>query len=105
MEREKTLTLLRLDPQEHPVYFVVETYGDPPATEDDREHLMYFYEEHSCPTNYIRCEAIISKNDTDPHGLFTYVRSIPRPKALDEAHYADALWNGAFPEAFRKPES
>lgn len=43
-------------------------------------HQEYYYNEHTCPTNYLReAEEIIDMNnkDTDPHGLFDYVMTVP----------------------------
>lgn len=74
---EPTVVVLALDPQPKPVYLAVSgrTYGF--DTENDR----YFYEEHTCPTNWIGDVAmILSDGDHDPHGLFRHVatRVVPR---------------------------
>jgi len=42
--------------------------------------LKYFYEEHTCPINYLKsAELIIDLHyeNTDPHGLFEFVGAIP----------------------------
>jgi hypothetical protein len=85
-----TLDLLRL-PATPPVYFVVK--GCRLVDSPDR---TYFYEEHSCPTNYVQCEAIICDGDDDPHGVFEFVRSVDVPDDYD----GKANWRALFPEAF-----
>lgn len=89
-----TFVLLKIEPQEKPVFFVVK--GLQIGTREEG-HERYYYEEHSCPTNYVRCEAIISESDSDPHGIFSFVRSIPIPEE-NEPDQED--WALFFPEAF-----
>lgn len=45
----------------------------------DIDHLTYYYDEHTCPTNYLRCEMVIDLDDgdSDPHGIFEFVGAIP----------------------------
>jgi ribosomal protein L37AE/L43A len=46
------------------------------SAEDER----YYYEQHTCPTNYLQnVEMVINlaDGDTDPHGIFKYVGAIP----------------------------
>jgi len=48
--------------------------------EHDTEEDKYFYTQHTCPTNYFKdVEMVIDLNDgdTDPHGIFEFVGSIP----------------------------
>jgi hypothetical protein len=59
--------------------------------EEYREHQRYFYNEHTCPTNWL-CEVEeISvpetvcgrlRTDRDPHGLFEFV-------SVEDGHYKD----------------
>lgn len=67
--------VLVLPPQKDPVYFVLKTkdYGfSKSETEFRNQH--YFYEQHTCPTNWTKyINAIIIKDDDDPHGLFQFV--------------------------------
>lgn len=72
----KRLKLLKLDVEPgEDVYLVVDGMGD----SDD----SYFYDEHTCPTNYLkRVRAIVSQRglqtpDDDPHGVFKYVATAP----------------------------
>jgi hypothetical protein len=81
---ERTLVLLvQSDPSDTPIYIVVLGY-----LYYDKEGKVavtngkYYYNEHTCPTNYLKTEAVIHKGDTDPHGVFRFVRSIPVREAM-----------------------
>jgi hypothetical protein len=38
----------------------------------------YFYNEHTCPTNYLRVLKVVAPDgDEDPHGIFSYVKTEP----------------------------
>ena len=86
----KTLVLLAIDGPKRPVYFVVEGLGihdnDPNAT-DLQEQRRYFYEEHTCPTNFVGGEvvALYEDGDRDPHGVFRFVRAVWMPKRYLDA--------------------
>lgn len=70
----KTLDLLCLyDSDGEPVYFIVEGVGN--VTDENPLDDEYLYNEHTCPTNYIPIEAIFTKDDDDPHGVFDYICS------------------------------
>jgi hypothetical protein len=44
---------------------------------EEAEHQTYYYNEHTCPTNWIRgIEAVIFEGDQDPHGVFHFVRAV-----------------------------
>lgn len=73
-----------------PLYFVVHDRHFLPLeegeTEEDRyERKRFFYEEHTCPTNYIPIFALVTPDDPDPHGALEFVGiSRPyQPKELD----------------------
>ena len=73
----KTLDLLALDrAQGNPVYFVIGVCAELCELDKLQEHLEYYYEEHTCPTNFIRVPMIAVDGDTDPHGIFRFVRSV-----------------------------
>lgn len=49
----------------------------------DHEHHESYYEEHSCPTNYLHDVLMVVdlvSGDTDPHGLFDYLGSSKIPR-------------------------
>lgn len=94
----KTLVLLRLFQRDgSPVYFVVQglgTLGDGESDLDDE----YFYDEHTCPTNYIPIEAVMTPEDDDPHGAFEYVRSVWMPHDYGQDGNERAKLRELFPE-------
>ena len=95
-----TIDVLVLKPQLKPVYFIVEgmrleyeaTVGDKlrrgvqkikgepiddkittPTTADELDHKQFFYESHSCPTNWLDPAMVYYDGDSDPHGLIEFV--------------------------------
>lgn len=95
MDTNRRYTIVRLPPQEKDVYFVV------PGVHPEPDVSRYSVEEGSCPTNWLSdIEAIIIDGDTDPHGLFEYVRDIQAPAFLDKAHNPVEEWAKVIPEAF-----
>jgi hypothetical protein len=97
----KTLDLLSLTTTDGPIYFIIQGCAKFCEISELNERHEYFYEEGQCPTNFIRIEAIFTPNDDDPHGLFTFIRSV-----WLTTDYLDAESNGrpdewlrqAFPE-------
>lgn len=85
-ELKQTSVVLELPPQGKPVYFLVrgmrftkERLADADCADRDR----FFYEEHSCPTNWLEPIEILHDGDTDAHGLIKYVGTIERPPRDD----------------------
>lgn len=53
------------------------------AQEEYESHEQYYYDEHTCPTNWVRdIEEIECEGDTDPHGLFEFVSVV-------DGHYSE----------------
>lgn len=74
-----TFNVLVLKPQAKPVYFVVEGMrfeGGSLAVDDQHESSRYFYEEHSCPTNWLQPVMVFHDGDADPHGLLEFVKGV-----------------------------
>lgn len=44
-------------------------------------HKRYYYEEHTCPTNFLGVMKISREGDQDYHGIFEYVRHVPMSEA------------------------
>ena len=44
----------------------------------ENENFMNFYNEHTCPTNYLGVEMVVdlNKNEIDPHGIFEFVSAV-----------------------------
>ena len=81
-----------------PFYVIVhDTYVHAVHGEQETSQKAYYYDEHTCPTNWSRhavalvqgVNVFVQKEDTDPHGLFEYVEHLTRPeidKILIENH-------------------
>lgn len=51
--------------------------------EEYESHQRYYYDEHTCPTNWTsQIEQIIFEGDTDPHGVFQFV-------SIEDGHFKD----------------
>jgi hypothetical protein len=74
-----TIDVLKLSPQAKPVYFIVKgmRFEDDDTLEDDDRAggKQFFYEEHSCPTNWLKPEMVYFDGDADPHGLIEFVET------------------------------
>lgn len=46
--------------------------------DDADSNTRYYYEEHTCPTNFLGVEEVITDDgDHDPHGIFKFVKMEP----------------------------
>lgn len=75
----ETLDVLLLKPQKKSVYFIVpgaRYEGRGPSEKTVAEHKRYYYEMHSCPTNWLKPKMVYHDGDADPHGLFTFVSTV-----------------------------
>lgn len=68
--------------------------GVRPPYEETAEHNRYYYEEHTCPTNFMSVERIIYNGDYDPHGIFKYVRHVDIDVAEKMTGYK--IWDNNF---------
>jgi hypothetical protein len=99
----KRLILLRVD---RPCFFVVEGnayFSKPTDTEEDAvSHATYYYDEHTCPTNWTdNIVAVIQDGDDDPHGFARFVRMVESVEDYDDCDFHG--WEELFPEAFGEP--
>jgi hypothetical protein len=98
----KTLVLLRLyDPLKdgEVVHIVVQGMAFAEEGEEpDFEHDVYFYNEHTCPWNYLRIPLRVGE-DSDPHGVFQHQETVLMPKDYDdhEVFANGANWADVFP--------
>lgn len=65
-----TVDLLVLKPQDKPVYFLVEGMRFEEFPDNDKQ---FYYESHSCPTNWLEPVMVYHDGDADPHGLIEFV--------------------------------
>jgi hypothetical protein len=96
-EMFKTLNLFSLDTKKGLVYFVTEGVSTFEPDDDLQSKQKYFYEEHTCPTNFIRCELISFRGDMDPHGVFDHVRTIWMTPDYDKEN-GESYFREHFPE-------
>lgn len=99
----RSMALLKLDTVNGPIFFVMDHKRyrsvEVETDEDNQGHQRYFFEEHSCPTNWLReCVAVIKNGDPDPHGVLSFMRAVDVPEDFDEDD--DSQWPTLFPEAF-----
>jgi hypothetical protein len=102
----RTLSLLKICANEGDIYFVMEInsgYQDinqsPKTLAEIQDYNKYYFEEHSCPTNWIGdCVAIIQDSDTDPHGIMEFIKTVKIPLDFDLNKEKDL--EKFFPEAF-----
>ena len=96
----ETLVLLEYPPSELPLRFLMQKqrYEDD-SDPDKKSNAAYYFEEHSCPTNWIGKAVVISLgHDPDPHGFLRYVREIDTPELPEDHNEVDNLYYDLFPE-------
>lgn len=98
----RSMVLLKFDGKDGPTFFVMDhkRYEQPDDTpESIQSSTRYLFEEHSCPTNWLReCAAVIQDGDCDPHGFLEFVRTVDVPADFDAD--SDEQWPILFPEVF-----
>lgn len=90
----KALVLLRLEPNDgdslkKPLYLIISTLNYR-HTEDLAEYAdqqAYYYNEHTCPSNFLGGNTVIYGNDDDPHGIFQFVEAIWMPEGFDSTEF------------------
>lgn len=97
--RQDFLVVLQLIEADKDVFFVLETdavKGIYQAPKQASVGFQYFYEEHTCPTNWTQnILAIYTRDketgeiDTDPHGLFQYVGCLPFKEGVQQEYGID----------------
>lgn len=101
----KTLVLLKIESVRGPVYFVVEGLHTWPL--EDGVTLgaanEYFYEEHTCPTNFIPIPMVSFGGDPDPHGVFEVVDAVWMTTEYDALEDEDEYLIEAFPQMSGAP--
>lgn len=72
----KTVVLLKITSTNGPIYFVVEGCASFEPRDQFLAHQFYYYEEHTCPTNFCGVEKVFFNGDDDPHGVFEFVDAV-----------------------------
>lgn len=81
-----TLVLLKLNVPNTDIHIVVRGMDfseDGTVDYSDDSSTEYYYNEHTCPWNYLRLP-IKDGDDTDPHGLFVFQEKVLMPKGYDD---------------------
>jgi hypothetical protein len=83
-----------------PIYLIIHghRYVDEAAASASS---AYFYNEHTCPTNYLGVEAVIAHGDDDPHGVFEFVAYVDIPDGKDDDEdesMSFEKWRALFPQ-------
>jgi hypothetical protein len=101
----ETRALLKLEPLKGDVYIEVEgmTFlgvGETIDGKDLVEDSRYYYEEGTCPTNYLGSIREIWEGDygMDPHGLFKLIDVVPAPPEYTGVPIDESFPNGVFAE-------
>lgn len=72
--KERTIVTLTLPPQRSEVVFALDGFRVVKAGERDPANDAYFYDEHTCPTNWLRdVTEVRFEGSDDPHGLWRWV--------------------------------
>lgn len=109
--KAKALVLLRLLPVKGTVlkeliHIVVEkkNYSHEEDLKKFSDIAAYWYNDHTCPANYLGVVSVIEGGDDDPHGIFQFVEAIWMPEGFDscEFHNKGGSWSSLF-EKMNKP--
>ena len=100
--KANSLVLLRLNvpgTEDKPVHIVVKGFafhkkGETP--EFDGDGTRYFYDEGTCPWNYLRLP-IKEGDDIDPHGLFVFEDAVAMPDGYEDSLDGIEQWRELFP--------
>jgi hypothetical protein len=94
---DKALVALELPPLENSLFLIVNgIYLDGDL---NQEHKRYFYEEHTCPTNFLNdAREIIYNMQPDVHGLFRFLKAISYPDVseIELCNYSTDDWESLF---------
>lgn len=102
------LVCLKFEAADRRVFFVLKQKKYPFQEGSTPENFRYYYEEHSCPTNWFHdIVAVIEGGDADPHGFLKFVATAEIPEGFDPKHPgADngigeaEIWAKFFPQIF-----
>lgn len=71
---------------------------DPDDPDDLSNRLTYLFEEHSCPTNFVKVDCIACDGDLDPHGVLRFEAFTPAPEDWSEEDEDFDRWARLFPQ-------
>lgn len=90
-----TYVHLKSNHKEKPIHLVLRTRLMEKSVKDQRagdsSNLQYYFDEGTCPTNYLRDVVLIAEGgDFDPHGVFSFVDAFTESDAVS---YIEAITN------------
>lgn len=103
----KVRALLRLKPSAGPILIEVDgidflDLGQKVEDVDLTESKRYWFEEHTCPTNFVSDVVHLwSGDDADPHGLFELLDVVPAPPEHHGVPFDRPFQNGVFENQIR----
>lgn len=107
--KENLLILLKpvfQDPKaKDQVYLILEKPNTLHETDIDelQRQQRYYYNEHTCPSNYLGGATVLEGTDDDPHGIFQFVEAIYRPEDFDSNYLHNS--GGSYADLFKSLES
>lgn len=99
-DSSRCLVLLRHNHDEKTLIVVKGYIHGKDSYEVEAGHKRYFYEEHTCPTNFLGVMKISREGDQDYHGIFEYVRHVDMVDA--EALIGMRNWEDGFEDNLDK---
>lgn len=102
----RQMVLLKYEAEGRQTFFIIDhnrynADGIRSSDEANAEQVAYFFESHSCPTNWLsKCVCVVDDGDPDPHGFLKFVRVVDVPQDFD-CDCEDSTWPVLFPEAFK----
>lgn len=94
--------LLEIPPREESIFFITtgmafRKLGN--DIDDEKRKNEYFYNEHTCPTNWLKdVQMIAYDGNLDPHGIARYVRHVDKPSLDHELDDDYEFVENNFPE-------
>lgn len=83
------------------VYLILEERNMRHETDIDelQRSQRYYYNEHTCPGNYLGGATVLEGTDDDPHGIFEFVETIYRPVDFDSNYLHNS--GGSYADLFK----
>lgn len=101
----KALILLRLTPSEDdnlkkPLFLILEksNYSHSENIDEFSKSQEYFYNDHTCPSNYLGDAIVLYDGDDDRHGIFSFVEAIWMSEDYDYCEFHNS--GGDYSELF-----
>lgn len=90
-----TLNLLSIQLEDgSKLYLVVQGLSEWCPYDELQEHSRFYYEEHTCPTNYVGGRVLMLQHlkDSDPHGIFKFEEAIWKIGEIQDEKYLNSVF-------------